>query len=341
MKKQFFFLTIMAVLAIWVTSCKEDENAPSVSTTAVTSVTSTSAITGGNITDEGTSPVTARGICWGPNANPTIADSKTSDGTGTGTFASTITGLTPGTPYHVRAYATNGEGTGYGADVAFTTSSLIKSVSFWADWAGGTEKWEFSYDANSKITQFLNYWDAALDKTILYDYTVAGKLTLTRDSEVWNEYDLNSGGYIVKDGDGNTFEYDANGFMVKYYEFWDNTDHLKYFIENENGNVIRITTYDDDGVTAKKIKEFFYTSGLNVNGIQQTNAIDNEWKQMGNFYGIPSAYLVDYFEYWDPREDPIVKSTSSFTYEFDNSDRVTKATKNLTDGSTEVWEYGY
>ena len=340
MKKQFLMLTVAAALAISVTSCKEDTNAPSLTTSAVVT-TSTTATTGGVITDEGTSPVTARGVCWATTANPTISDSKTSDGTGTGSFTSTITGLTPGTLYHVRAYATSADGTGYGADVQFSTSSLIKSVSFWADWAGGTEKWEFTYDANSKITKFDNFWEGALDKTILYDYTVAGKLTLTRDGDVYGEYDLNSSGYITEDQDGNKYEYDASGFLVKFYEYWDNADHLKYFIENADGNVIRITTYDDDGVTAKKIKEFFYTSGANIDGIQQTNAVDNEWKQMGNFYGIPSALIVDYFEYWDPRESPITKSKSSFTYEFDTNDRVTKATKTLTDGSTEVWEYGY
>jgi hypothetical protein len=341
MKKQLFFLTVAAALAISVTSCKEDTNAPSLTTASVTSVTSTTATCGGDITSEGSSAVTARGVCWGVNANPTINDSKTSDGTGTGTYTSTITGLTPGTLYHVRAYATNSDGTDYGADVQFSTSSLIKSVSFWADWQGGTEKWEFTYGDDSKITKFDDYWEGAIDKTILYDYSVAGKLKLMRDGEVWNEYDLNSGGYIIKDTDGNTFEYDANGFLVKFYEYWDNADHLKYFVENADGNVTRITTYDDDGVTAKKIKEFFYTSGANIDGIQQTNAVDNEWKQMGNFYGVPSALIVDYFEYWDPRESPITKSKSSFTYEFDTNDRVTKATKTLTDGSTEVWEYGY
>jgi hypothetical protein len=341
MKKQLFILTVAAALALSVTSCKEDANAPSLTTSAVTSVTSTLATSGGEITDEGTSAVTARGVCWGTVENPTVNDSKTSDGTGAGAFTSSITGLTPGTLYHVRAYATNNEGTSYGADIPFTTSSLIKSISFWADWQGGTEKWEFTYDANSKITKFDNFWEGSLDKTILYDYTVAGKLTLTRDGSVYNEYDLNTAGYIIEDIDGNTFEYDANGFLVRFYEFWDNASHLKYFIENANGNIIRITTYDDDGVTAKKIKEFFYTSGANIDGIHQANALDNEWKQMGNFYGKPSAYLVDYFEYWDPRDSPIDKSKSILTYEFDSSNKVTKATKTLTDGSTEVWEYGY
>ena len=58
--------------------------------------------------------VTERGVCWTTGLNPTISDNRTSDGTGTGSFTSTITGLNSGTTYYVRAYATNSVGTGYG-----------------------------------------------------------------------------------------------------------------------------------------------------------------------------------------------------------------------------------
>ena len=61
-------------------------------------------------------------MCWRLTANPTIVDSKTSDGTGTGTFVSLITPLLSSTTYHIRAYATNEAGTGYGSDIEFTTS---------------------------------------------------------------------------------------------------------------------------------------------------------------------------------------------------------------------------
>jgi hypothetical protein len=344
MKKQIYFIVLAVIMAFPFSSCKKDKSdPPAVTTTAISSLTVASAISGGNVTSEGTSAVIARGVCWGTAASPTIADSKTTDGTGAGTFTSTITGLTPATLYHVRAYATNGEGTSYGEDVTFTTSSLIKSISFFAEWAGGTEKWEFSYDASTKkVSQFLNYWEGALDKTITYDYSVAGKLTLKRDaSTVYGTYDLNSSGYITEDADGNTYEYDANGFLVKYYEYWDAASHLKYQMTITNGNITKITTFDDDGVTAKKIKEFTYTSGDNSDGIHQANATDSDWKPIGNFYGKPSSKLVDYFEYWDPRSTPIVKSKSRLTYTFDSKERVSKATKTLTDNSTEVWEYTY
>ena len=99
---------------------------PTLTTASVTAITATSATSGGNITDDGGAQVTARGVCWGTNPNPTTSASCTHDGAGTGTFTSSLTGLTANTPYHVRAYATNSVGTSYGADVQFTTSSAFR-----------------------------------------------------------------------------------------------------------------------------------------------------------------------------------------------------------------------
>ena len=94
---------------------------PSVTTSAVTNITDNSATCGGHITSDGGAAITARGVCWSTNQNPTIADYHTPDGSGTGAFTSSITGLSPNTTYYVRAYATNSEGTGYGEQEMFTT----------------------------------------------------------------------------------------------------------------------------------------------------------------------------------------------------------------------------
>lgn len=96
-------------------------NLPVVTTAAVSSLTSTSAVCGGEVTQEGPSAVTARGVCWSMSANPTTAGSHTTDGAGGGAFSSTMTGLAPGTTYYVRAYATNSAGSAYGDDLQFTT----------------------------------------------------------------------------------------------------------------------------------------------------------------------------------------------------------------------------
>jgi uncharacterized protein (TIGR02145 family) len=95
---------------------------PWVSTTGITNITDSTATSGGEVIDEGSSPVVSRGVCWSTIQNPTLADPHTSDGTGPGFFTSNLSGLMPGTPYFVRAYATNSTGTSYGGEASFTTT---------------------------------------------------------------------------------------------------------------------------------------------------------------------------------------------------------------------------
>ena len=101
---------------------------PSLTTREILNITNTTATGGGSITNDGGSSITAKGICWGTSPNPTTADSKTTDGTGTETFASFITGLSATVTYFVRAYATNSMGTGYGNQQTFTTSSTSNTL---------------------------------------------------------------------------------------------------------------------------------------------------------------------------------------------------------------------
>jgi hypothetical protein len=97
---------------------------PTLSTTAIILTTTTTATSGGNVTSDGGAPVLARGVCWSTSKNPTITNSNTSDGSGTGIFMSSITGLTTGNIYYVRAYATNNLGTAYGNEISFSTLSI-------------------------------------------------------------------------------------------------------------------------------------------------------------------------------------------------------------------------
>ncbi|WP_192821854.1 hypothetical protein [Rufibacter sp. LB8] len=98
-----------------------------ISTAPVTGITTTAAASGGTITGTGT--VTARGVCWSTSANPTTSNSKTSNGTGTGSFASAISGLEAGKTYYVRAYAITSAGiTLYGSSVSFATPAGTVTV---------------------------------------------------------------------------------------------------------------------------------------------------------------------------------------------------------------------
>lgn len=101
---------------------------PAITTTEVSSVTKTSAVSGGNVIGDGGSEVTARGICWNTATNPTVDNFKTTEGSGVGSFSSTMAELTAGTTYYVRSYATNSVGTVYGNEVSFTTESDLPDV---------------------------------------------------------------------------------------------------------------------------------------------------------------------------------------------------------------------
>ena len=87
------------------------------------SITEVEAIVGGEITDDGGSAVTSRGICFSTSPMPDVADTAISCGNGTGSFNYSLTGLTGGITYFVRAFAVTSVGTAYGNEVTFTTTT--------------------------------------------------------------------------------------------------------------------------------------------------------------------------------------------------------------------------
>jgi Protein of unknown function (DUF1566) len=100
-----------------------------IATTAISAITQITASGGGNITGDGGAAITSRGVCWSNStSNPTTSNSKTTDGTGIGTFTSSLTGLTPGAYYYVRAYATNSVGIAYGNIMTFNTTTFLLTV---------------------------------------------------------------------------------------------------------------------------------------------------------------------------------------------------------------------
>lgn len=163
---------------------------PTVTTTAISddSITATGATGGGNVTSDGGAQVTARGVCWSTSANPTTAGSHTTDGAGTGSFTSDLTGLSAGTTYHVRAYATNTAGTGYGDDVQFatasgaavpvlptvTTSDVEISPGYATRATGGGN---VTSDGGAAVTARGVCWSASVDPTVADSHTEDGEGT--------------------------------------------------------------------------------------------------------------------------------------------------------------------
>ncbi len=123
---------------------------PELTTATATGKTGNTGLCGGYISNDGGSPILARGVCWSTDANPDLTDSFTKDGADTGAFVSELTGLTCSTTYYVRAYATNSAGTSYGNEVSFTTGLEAGD-----NYLGGVVYYllqpnDWGYDANYK-----------------------------------------------------------------------------------------------------------------------------------------------------------------------------------------------
>ena len=175
-------------------SCKKE--VPVLTTSEITQITSTSALCGGIITDEGSGEVTSRGVCWSTGIKPTISDNKSSDGKGLDSFSSNITGLRAMTVYYVRAYATNRVGTGYGMTISFTTEGV-------ADFEGnkyiiiniGNQVWMAE---NLKATE----------------YNDGTSISLVTDNRAW--ISLTSPGYCWYNNDQTTNKY-TYGALYNWY----------------------------------------------------------------------------------------------------------------------------
>ena len=114
---------------------------PKLATSAATSITITTATLGGTSISDGGAPITAKGVCWGLTTNPTTANSKSTTTPGTGQFSTSVTGLTMGTKYYIRCYATNSTGTAYGSQLIFTTLLADVNGNIYHTVAIGTQVW--------------------------------------------------------------------------------------------------------------------------------------------------------------------------------------------------------
>ncbi len=176
-------------------------------TSDVTSITQTSAVSGGAITDDGGGTITARGVCWSTSQNPTTADSKTDEGPGTGTFVSNLTNLDPGITYYVRAYAINSAGTAYGDEKSFTTEQIKDADgNVYTTVTIGTQVWLVE---NLKTTKYNDGTDIPLvtDGTEWINLTTPGYCWYNNDESankstygaIYNLYTVNIGN-ICPDG---------------------------------------------------------------------------------------------------------------------------------------------
>ena len=155
--------------------------APTVTTTTASNITSTTATSGGNVTNDGGSAVTARGVCWSTSQNPTLSNSHTTNGSGTGNFTSSLTGLTAGTTYYVRAYAINSVDTAYGSQITFTTTAVAPTVTTTTasniTSTTATSGGNVTNDGGSAVTARGVCWSTSQNPTLSNSHTTNGSGT--------------------------------------------------------------------------------------------------------------------------------------------------------------------
>ncbi|MBL9182540.1 MAG: choice-of-anchor D domain-containing protein [Verrucomicrobiaceae bacterium] len=187
-------------------------SAPTVTTATQSSVTSTSATLGGNVTADGGASVTERGIVWGTSTGPTTANNKVQNGSGTGAFSGTVGSLPANTTIYVRAYAINSVGTSYGNEISFATppmpapvvTNVTSSTANGAYNAADVVSIQVTFDASVTVTGnptlALNsggtatYSSGSPGTTLSFNYTVgAGQTAADLDYSATNSLALAGG----------------------------------------------------------------------------------------------------------------------------------------------------
>ncbi len=254
--------------------------APMVTTSVITKIGDTYATGGGNVTSEGSSSVTSRGVCWSTYHGPTTDNSYTNNGNGEGSFISYISGLNSNTLYYVRAYAISSIGTAYGNEVSFTTTpplivtdadgNVYNTVTI------GTQVWMAS---NLKVTKFNDY----------------SAIPLVTDNTEW--INLLTSGYCWYNNDETTYK-DSYGGLYNFYSV--NTGKLcpSGWHVPTDAEWSTLTNYLGGGsIAGGKLKEAGYTHWVSPN----TGATDEY-----GFSALPGGYrrfdaeylFINYYSTW-------------------------------------------
>jgi len=236
-----------------------------VTTDAITEITSSSATSGGYVSSNGGSAVTDRGVCWSTSQNPSINDFYESKGSGVGTFTHELTGLSDNTDYYVRAYAINSVGTAYGNQQTFTTQApfiTITSPVASSSWQVGTThsiEWDDNISENVKIELFIGstYLHDIVTSTTntgSYNWTIPIlaqsdiykiKVSSVDDASIFDESDEFT--IIAPSGSvGTLTDYDENTYnAIKIGNQWWMAENLKV-THYPDGDEIPLVTGNDN-----------------------------------------------------------------------------------------------
>ncbi len=262
--------TIFSLLLVFLlTNC---DKTPTLTTKKITEITLTTAMSGGDISNDGGATVTERGVCWSTNPNPTIADNKTVDGSGVGSFTSTISDLKTNTTYYVRAYATNSKGTAYGNEISFVT---LEDIVFNPNINYGTMT-DIDGNVYKTVTIGTQTWMAENLKTTKYKDGIS--IPKISDDIKW--ISLTTGAYCDYENDQNKVA--TYGRLYNWYAV--NTDKLcptGWHVSTDPEWTQLINYLGGELIAGGKLKEV---------GITHWNSPNTGATNESGFTALPSAY---------------------------------------------------
>jgi hypothetical protein len=173
------FLLLISLLIFFLSCKKEKPTIPVISTSEATQISYTTAISGGEVTNTGGASLVSKGVCCSISANPAKTDSHTSEDGNPGKFTSSLTGLTSGTTYFVRAYAVNNIGISYGKQVSFTTLAKPPDKPAGIKITPGNYSLTISWD---------NFPDQQIKKVRIFRDTISSPAVLYKEINYTNQY---------------------------------------------------------------------------------------------------------------------------------------------------------
>lgn len=301
MRNRFLTCLIFAgLMLILSASCKKEaiKVVPTVTTTTVTNITANSATSGGEITFDGGAGVTARGVCWSTNQNPITADNKTTDGTGSGSFISSITGLTPGTTYYIRAYAINEVGTAYSSQTTFNALAMMPVLTTTQPYnvttSSATSGGNITNDGGSPVITRGVCWNTSQNPTTANTKTVDGTGTGSYTSSITGLEPETT--YFIR-------AYSNNSIGTSYGPLVSFTTSAST-VNDIDGNVYNVITIGTQVWMVENLKTTKFNDGTGIPNV--TN--DREWSNLVSpgycWYNLVNPLSSDYiWHIYNPAND--------------------------------------